>query len=218
MHFVTNKVTIVIEMSTMFKNNNPGTVLFGKSRRAILALLYGHVDEEFYLRQIVRSTGLGVGPVQRELKLLTDSGILRRRKHGNQVYYQANPETPIFDELKNIVRKTFGVAESKSLDPVAQRFNVPKDSLAGFCRRHHIKKLSLFGSVLRNDFRPDSDVDVLVEFEPGHVPGFAIIEMENELSQLVRRKVDLRTPGDLSRYFRDRVVREARVEYADTRS
>jgi predicted nucleotidyltransferase len=193
-------------------------VLFGKSRRGILALLYGHVDEEFYLRQIVRNTGLGVGPVQRELKLLTDSSILRRRRDGNQVYYQANPETPIFDELKNIVRKMSGIASDKSLDPVAHRFDVPKDSLARFCRKHHIRKLSLFGSVLRNDFRPDSDVDVLVEFEPGHVPGFAIIEIENELSQLVGRKVDLRTPGDLSRYFRDRVVREARVEYADTKS
>ncbi|MEK7353421.1 MAG: type II toxin-antitoxin system prevent-host-death family antitoxin [Chloroflexota bacterium] len=107
-------------------------------------------------------------------------------------------------------------ADGKTLDEVSERFRVPKDRLADYCRRHHIKKLSLFGSVLRDDFGHDSDVDVLVEFEPGHVPGFAIIDMENELSKLVGRKVDIRTPGDLSRYFRDRVVKEARVEYAQT--
>ncbi|GEM_PF-181146 len=106
--------------------------------------------------------------------------------------------------------------DGKTLDPVAERFKVSPERLTEFCRRHHIRKLALFGSVLRDDFRPDSDVDVLVEFEPGNVPGFAIIEMESELSKLVGRKVDIRTPGDLSRYFRDRVVKEARVEYAQT--
>jgi len=68
--------------------------------------------------------------------------------------------------------------------------------------------------VLRKDFRPDSDIDVLVEFEPDHVPGFGIVAVENELSSLVRHKVDLRTPNDLNRRFRDRVVREAEVCYA----
>jgi predicted nucleotidyltransferase len=99
-------------------------------------------------------------------------------------------------------------------DLIVRRFHVPENRLAEFCRRHHIRKLSLFGSVLRDDFKPDSDIDVLVEFEPGHVPGFAIIDMEKELSQLAGRKVDLRTAGDLSRYFRERVVSEARLEYS----
>jgi predicted nucleotidyltransferase len=95
------------------------------------------------------------------------------------------------------------------------RFDVPEAELADFCRRHHIKNLSLFGSVLRDDFKADSDIDVLVEFEPGYVPGFNMVDMENEISQLSGRKVDLRTPNDLSRYFRDRVVREAKVVYAE---
>ncbi len=87
--------------------------------------------------------------------------------------------------------------------------------LADFCRRNHIRKLAFFGSVLREDFRPDSDVDVLVEFETGQVPGFIrLARMERELSELVGRKVDLRTPEDLSRYFRDQVVAEAEVLYA----
>jgi len=83
-----------------------------------------------------------------------------------------------------------------------------------FCRRHHIRKLAVFGSVLHDDARPDSDLDVLVEFEPGHVPGLAFFAMEQELSELLGRKVDLNTPQFLSKYFRDRVIEEAEVQYA----
>jgi len=90
---------------------------------------------------------------------------------------------------------------------------IDRHRLAAFCRRHHIRRLALFGSVLRDDFGPESDVDVLVEFDPGHVPGFAMINLEDELSTLVGRKVDLHTPGSLSKYFRDRVVREAQDQY-----
>jgi predicted nucleotidyltransferase len=91
-----------------------------------------------------------------------------------------------------------------------------KERIAEFCQRHHIRKLSLFGSVLRDDFHPESDVDVLVEFEPGHAPGFfRLFDLEEELSGLFGgRKVDLRTPQDLSRYFRDEVVAQAEVQYA----
>lgn len=92
---------------------------------------------------------------------------------------------------------------------------IPKDALPDFCRRHHIRRLALFGSVLRADFRAESDVDVLVEFEPGHVPGFIrLAGMELELEGLFGgRKVDLRTPEDLSRYFRDEVIATTVVLY-----
>jgi len=93
------------------------------------------------------------------------------------------------------------------------RIDIPHDELAAFCRRHHIRRLALFGSVLRDDFGPDSDVDVLVDFEPGCVPGFAFFEMEGELSDLLGRKVDLNTPGFLNRHFRQRVLAEAEVHY-----
>lgn len=91
-----------------------------------------------------------------------------------------------------------------------------KDELAEFCHRNHILELSLFGSVLREDFRPDSDVDVLVVFEDGYVPGFfGLARMEEELSELFGgRKVDLRTPQDLSHYFREEVLASASVQYA----
>ncbi|MGB9006568.1 MAG: nucleotidyltransferase domain-containing protein, partial [Candidatus Aminicenantales bacterium] len=145
--------------------------LFGKVRRAILSVLLGHADEAFYLRQIVRTTGFGLGPVQRELKLLTDSGIIRRTVRGRQVYFQANPECLIFHEIKNVVA---WMAKNRALSepspqvslPKKQHFNIPGPTLAEFCRRNHIARLSLFGSVLGNNFRPDSDIDVLVEFEP----------------------------------------------------
>jgi len=91
---------------------------------------------------------------------------------------------------------------------------VPQDQLAAFCRHYHIRRLAFFGSVLREDFGSDSDVDVLVEFEPDHTPGFLrLAAMEQELSDLVGRRVDLRTPEDLSRYFRDDVLALAETQY-----
>ena len=91
--------------------------------------------------------------------------------------------------------------------------DIPEDEIAAFCRRHHIRRLALFGSVLRDDFGDDSDIDVLVEFEPGHVPGFAFISMQDELSEILGRKVDLNTPRCISRYFRDEVIAEAEAQY-----
>ncbi len=95
------------------------------------------------------------------------------------------------------------------------RISVPQTELADFCRRNHIRKLSLFGSVLSDAFGPQSDVDVLVEFEPGHIPGLSLIRMQDELSILFRgRKVDLVTPKFLNKRIRDRVIAEAAVQYA----
>ena len=93
------------------------------------------------------------------------------------------------------------------------RISLDQKRIAAFCRKHHIRRLSLFGSVLRDDFHPDSDVDVLVEFEPGHVPGLAFFEIERELSEILERQVDLNTPGFLSPYFRDQVLAEAEAQY-----
>ena len=94
--------------------------------------------------------------------------------------------------------------------------NIPQDQIAKFCQRNHIRRLAVFGSALRADFDENSDVDILVEFEPHQVPGlFGLARMERELSALLGgRKVDLRTPEDLSRYFRQQVLEEAEVQYA----
>jgi predicted nucleotidyltransferase len=93
------------------------------------------------------------------------------------------------------------------------RIEVPRERVADFCRRHHIRRLAFFGSVLRDDFTPDSDVDVLVEFEPGQTPGFAFCTIQDELSEILGRRVDLRTPNELSKYFRAEVLAEAEELY-----
>jgi len=97
---------------------------------------------------------------------------------------------------------------------MSMRISVSSDRIAEFCRRNRIRRLAFFGSVLRDDFGPGSDVDVLVEFEPGAVVGLiGFAGMENELSELIGRKVDLNTAGFLSPYFRDEVLKEAEAVY-----
>lgn len=91
--------------------------------------------------------------------------------------------------------------------------DMPKDKIAEFCRRHRIRKLALFGSVLSDDFTEDSDIDVLVEFEPGTVVGLNFFSMERELSLMLGRKVDLNTPGFLGKYLRDQILSDAEVQY-----
>jgi uncharacterized protein len=93
------------------------------------------------------------------------------------------------------------------------RIQIPKERITDFCRQHHIRKLAIFGSALRDDFGSDSDVDVLVEFEAGHVPGLAFFGIEQELSAILGRKVDLNTAGFLSPEIREVVLKEAEVQY-----
>ena len=90
---------------------------------------------------------------------------------------------------------------------------IPRQRLNEFCRRNHVRRLSLFGSVLRDDFGPGSDVDVLVEFEEGQVPGLRFFTLQRELSELLGRRVDLHTPGFLSPHFRSQALQEAEVQY-----
>ncbi|HUY15866.1 MAG TPA: nucleotidyltransferase family protein [Terriglobia bacterium] len=93
------------------------------------------------------------------------------------------------------------------------RIKVQDEQIGDFCRRHHISRLALFGSVLRDDFTPASDIDVLVEFEPGHTPGLDFFAMEAELSEILGRSVDLNTPGFLSSAIRNHALAEAEVHY-----
>ena len=98
---------------------------------------------------------------------------------------------------------------------MSSRIPVDRQRIAEFCRKFHIRKLSLFGSVLRDDFRPDSDVDVLVTFEPGQVIGLRIVDIEDELAQLLGRRVDLVSEKYLNHRIRDRVLSAAEVQYAE---
>ncbi|NJK61401.1 MAG: nucleotidyltransferase family protein [Synechococcaceae cyanobacterium SM2_3_1] len=90
---------------------------------------------------------------------------------------------------------------------------IPHDQIVQFCQQHHIRQLALFGSVLREDSTSTSDIDILEDFEPGHTPGFAFIDLQDQLSEMLGQAVDLNTPQDLSRYFRDQVITEAEVIY-----
>jgi predicted nucleotidyltransferase len=122
--------------------------LFGKTRQAVLALLYGRADSSFYTRQILDAVRIGRGTVQRELKNLTDTGIIVREVQGRQVYYRANDKCPIFNELKGIVRKTFGVA-----DVIGQSLATGADK---------IRVAFIFGSVARSADDRRSDIDLMV--------------------------------------------------------
>jgi hypothetical protein len=96
------------------------------------------------------------------------------------------------------------------------RIPIDRDKLADLCRKHHIRKLSFFGSVLRDDFQPGSDIDVLVEFEPGQVIGFRIFRIEEELSQLLGgHKVDMINPKYINRRLKGRILATAQVQYAE---
>lgn len=135
-------------MSTTPESDTLAASLFGKTRRAVLSLLYSHADEAFYLRQLARVTEVGLGAVQREVKRLSDSGIIRRTVRGRQVYYQANPDCPIFAELKSLMVKTAGVGDvlRTALAPLADRINVA----------------FIHGSYTRGEERRGSDVDIMV--------------------------------------------------------
>ena len=148
MSIVTKKSTIVPEMSTATGNDKLSAALFGKTRRAVLALLYSHDDEAFYLRQIIRAAGVGLGAVQREVKRLSDAGIIRRTVRGNQVYYQANPECPVFAELKSLMLKTTGLADvlREALAPLAEQ----------------IASAFVYGSMANGEATAASDIDLLV--------------------------------------------------------
>jgi uncharacterized protein len=122
--------------------------LFGHTRSALLSMLYGHVDQAFYLRQLVRAVGTGHGALQRELKRLTDLGLIVRRSQGNQVLFQANAQSPVFPEIKSLITKTIGIHD------------VIRSSLASLGTE--IRIAFVYGSVARQQERANSDVDLMV--------------------------------------------------------
>jgi hypothetical protein len=192
------------------------TLLGSKLRAKVLRHMFVRPDTRYYVRQLAVLIGEDSTNISRELARLEMTGILVSTTEIKQKYYQANRKSPVFKELQGLVTR-FPVTEALIQPPLtvllSRRLKINKPGLTGFCRLNHVQKLSLFGSVLRDDFNPESDIDVLVEFQPGKTPGFLkLAGMEEELAGLIGgRKVDLRTPQDLSRHFRDRVLKEAKV-------
>jgi predicted nucleotidyltransferase len=140
-------------MRTTAESQPIAAALFGKTRRAILALLYSHPDEEFYFREIIRLVGAGRGAVARELENLTLAGILVKKKKGRQIYYRSNQRCPVYPELRGLIVKTAGMADvlSTALAPLAKK----------------IRLAFIYGSVARLDERSTSDIDLMIVGELG---------------------------------------------------
>jgi len=147
--------------------------LFGKTRQAVLALLYGRADSSFYTKQILDAVKIGRGTVQRELKNLTDTGIITREVQGRQVYYRANEKCPIFNELKGIVRKTFGIAD------------VIRQSLATVADK--IRVAFIFGSIARSAENRFSDIDLLVV---GNITFGEVVDLISPAEETLNRELN----------------------------
>ena len=153
--------------------DNLSSRLFGRVRSAVLSLLLCRSDTAMYFREIERSIGMGRGAVQRELENLVNTGLIVRRKQGNQVYYQANPKSPIFAELKSVMVKTTGVAD------------VLREALKPF--QGHIETAFIYGSFAKGTENADSDVDVLVI---GDLPFSEVVDALASAQEIIGREVN----------------------------
>jgi predicted nucleotidyltransferase len=174
-------------MSTINQDNQLSLTLFGKTRRAVLALLFSHADESFYLRQIEKLTGVAAGPLQRELKQLTGASIVTRSESGRQVYYQANRQNAVFAELRGLVIKTTGVADIllKALSPFS----------------HQIECAFIYGSFAAGKENARSDLDLMVI---GSVSLEQLIKTLKEPEDILGREISpsLYEPREITRRLR----------------
>jgi predicted nucleotidyltransferase len=202
-------------------------LLFGAYRHRVLSLLFLRPGDRFHVRQISRLTGVPAGSLHRELRQLADAGLLFATRSGNQVLYSANEASPIFHELASVLDKTAGTpptlhdhAAEYSVDPPGRLPEIDRKALAAACRKYGVKKLSLFGSAARGQLRPDSDVDLMVEFKPrSRTTSFDLVGMQDELSALFgNRRVELTSPGVLENPYRRRTIeRDLKTLYAARR-
>jgi len=176
--------------------------LFGSDVRAgVLSWICAHPDDLIVGAKLARELEMSPSAVGKELARLAELGMLEAAEPiGAAKPYTLNQQFPLLRGLRSMCLYATGVvAVLREL----------------FADAEGVEVAAIFGSLARGDDRPDSDVDVLVEFKPGHTPGVAFFAMEAELSEILSRKVDLNTPNLLSRYFRDKVLREADVQYAE---
>ena len=157
----------------MDKNDQLASSLFGKARRAVIAVLYAHPDESLYLRQLARASGAGLGPVQREVKKLTASGIIIRKVSGRQVYFQANRDCPIFQELQGMMLKTAGAGGliRSALAPLSDRIDLA----------------FIFGSIAQGDPKRSSDIDLMVVGQAGFGE---VVSALNQIQEKLNREVN----------------------------
>lgn len=201
---------------------DPLETLMGRYRREILGTLLARPDEAFHLRELQRLTDIPVGSLSRELRLLVEGGVLRCEQHGRRVEYRADVECPVLPELVALFGASYGnplpvvrgVAESAYHVHRQLKFSQP--ALARICRKYHVFRLAVFGSTARGDAGPESDVDVLLEFEAGKAPGmYRMQELQRALSRVFRgRAVDVVTPAVLENpYRRKSILKDMEVLY-----
>lgn len=202
-------------------------LLFPEYRRRVLELLLQHRHEALHGREIARRTGLAAGTLNRELALLARSGVLRREERGNQHLYSLDAACLIYEELASILRKTSRAEQGRSAVPVLREtraayrarpsgLDIPKRKLEALCRKYRIRKLGIFGSAARGEARADSDVDLMVEFEPDRAPSlWDFPEMQQAFSALFGgRRVDLVPPEALANpHRRKSILRDLKVLY-----
>jgi predicted nucleotidyltransferase len=193
-------------------------VLFSKAQRRVLGLLFGHAERSFYANEIVRAARAGVGAVQRELEGLAAAGLVTVSRLGNQKHYQANRASPIFEELRSIVAKVLPAASTAPVlqQPRAQyavgarpaKLRAPKKAIAALCRKYGVRKLSVFGSAARGEMKPESDVDLMVEFDPASTTSlWDYPAMQDDFSALFeRRRIEFASPEILRNPFRRKTI------------
>ncbi len=202
----------------------PSEALFTKTQRRILGLLFGSPDRTHYGNEIVRSAGVGIGAAMRELGRLQAAGLVVVARIGNQKHFQANRRSPIFEELASLARKLL-VDEADARPPLASTLSagerqagykvspmavvpVSRSDLARLCRKHGVRKLSLFGSAARRELGSTSDIDLMVEFRPdSKATLFDFPAMQKEFSALFgNRSVDLVPPEVLRNPHRRKTI------------
>lgn len=190
-------------------------LLFGAYRHRVLSLLFLRPGDCFHVRMIARLTGVPAGSLHRELRQLADAGLLIAARSGNQVLYRANEASPVFHELASMLDKTAGTpptlhdhAVEYTVDPPGRLPEIDPNALAGVCRKYGVKKMSLFGSAARSELRPDSDVDLMIEFKrSSRTTSFDLVHMQDELSPLFgRREVNIAGPEILENPYRRKTI------------
>lgn len=195
-----------------------GDALFTKTQQRVLGLLYGKPDKSFYTNEIVRCADMGRGTVRRELERLASAGLLVISREGNQLHYQANPDCPIYDELRGIVQKIrggvnqqtmeAGDVDGKDIIQISGVISVSRRALFDLVKRYHIHRLVLFGSAARGELTPESDIDLMVEYDKGKAPSlWATDELQQAFSVVFGgRKVDIASPAILRNPYRRKSI------------
>ena len=190
-------------------------LLFGDYRHRVLSLLYLRPGDRLHVRMIARLTGVPAGSLHRELRQLAEAGLLIAERSGNQVLYSANATSPVFHELTSMLDKTAGTtptlqehAAEYTVEPSGRLPELDRKALAAICRKYGVKKMSLFGSAARGEMRPDSDVDLLVEFKrSSKTTYFDFARLQDELSPLFgKREVHIAGPEILENPYRRKAI------------